>query len=915
MGFIKKMRGLAVCCLTGLLFFGTYSSFAQRAPESPLAFGDFVEPDFPFITTTLNAGAIGKQYPERNLAVRCLVLLLEDNTYACFDTDLLRVSVAWEGAFMSLTTMAHVSYHQAGNKKNGIPHVLGHPIITTGIYPGWMNVGDPFIDPRPAGPNPEEIGRGPIDAQAGRWNGVRMAGDDAVLEYEISGTTVVEHIKSTPGVRGITRAFEMGPGSTPHWLVLGEFIAPDRIMHESTRVDVHMGDSVAGFWLDGESEGVRLEVLENRYIVAHIPPAESQRFRIAMWREASTSDTPTVFSEPFTMPDYSKGGLTRWEGVVETKGKLSSVPDSGSSSYVVDELFLPLPNPWRRNVRVAGFDFFSDGRAAISTFDGDIWILDGIDERLEQLQWKRFASGLYEPMSLNIVDEDIYVFGREGIVRVTDTNGNGEADFYENFSNVPIQSGESREYPLSMHPNPEGGFFLSKGAALEAGPKTNPPIMSGFRAGGPHSGSILKVSEDGKAVHRFATGLREPYIGVHPEHGWVTASDQQGHYVPSTPIYFVQEGDFFGVPATAHRDDAPKSAPPLTWVPHRVDRSGTEQVWMISDQFGPLSGSLIHLSYGKPGIYQVYYDNTGGTWQGGITDIPLEFSDPLMEARVHPQDGQLYVGGFQVWDSDAFRISGLSRVRYTGGNVDFPIAFRVGAQGILLRFDRELDEASTRSISHYTVERWNYKRTGEYGSGHFKLDGEPGQEQLDVTGIFLSEDRRALLLQIRDLKAVMQMGVTYNLLTAEGEPMRHAVYFSVTHLPQLDLEQEGISVDQAMAISESMISPGVEAAAKTPSLDRGMQLYQQIGCIACHSSDGSTDGRSGPTFKGLWGSERSFVDGTSSIADEAYLKESIWEPGARVVEGLEVEMPSYLGILDQADVESIILYIQSLGSE
>lgn len=88
-----------------------------------------------------------------------------------------------------------------------------------------------------------------------------------------------------------------------------------------------------------------------------------------------------------------------------------------------------------------------------------------------------------------------------------------------------------------------------------------------------------------------------------------------------------------------------------------------------------------------------------------------------------------------------------------------------------------------------------------------------------------------------------------------------------------------------------------------------------MGCVACHSSDGSTLGKVGPSWKGLYGKERKFADGSSAPALEDYLRESIREPAKRVVGGFEKSdtgMPSYEGLLNEEQVEALILYIRSL---
>jgi hypothetical protein len=74
--------------------------------------------------------------------------------------------------------------------------------------------------------------------------------------------------------------------------------------------------------------------------------------------------------------------------------------------------------------------------------------------------------------------------------------------------------------------------------------------------------------------------------------------------------------------------------------------------------------------------------------------------------------------------------------------------------------------------------------------------------------------------------------------------------------------------------------------------------------------------RLGPTFKGLYGGERTFArDVVRVTADEAYIRESILEPSAKIVSGYELGgagMPSYAGVLTDAQIESIILFIKSV---
>lgn len=883
----------------------------------------FVESDFPFITTTVDAKGLASFMPRRNLAVRGLALQLGNDAYASFDPDLLRMSAGWTGDFVSMTTMAQVSYDQPHNKANDIPQVLGQPVFGTGLYPGWAGVEPTFEDPRPRGPNPSDPGRGPLAAEKGEWKGVHVAGNDAVLSYSVQGVDIREHPSSirVGDEVGITRTFEIDDSDAPLTLVAAEVREAATTQIDSTTALVSHGTAqdsltaVGGVNLPDEAE---LQIVDDRYVTLRVPAETPDApFRLVLWtgRQTQLDQFRTMLGESVEMPNVDEENAPHWPQVVRTRG--TTAPDT--STFVVDQLSLPTPNPWDRNVRVADLDFFSDGRAAVVTFSGDVWTVSGIDDDLGQLRWKRFASGLYEPLSLSIVDGDLYVYGREGIVRLHDRDENGEADYYENFSNQIVQSTETREWPLDMVARPEGGFFLSMGGALNAGPRTesSQEAVPGFRVGSRHAGTITKVSPDGRHIETYADGFREPYLGIHPSSGLLTASDQQGNFVPSTPIYAVQEGGYYGVPASTTRSGPlPDPESPLTWIPHQVDPSGAGQVWIESDQMGPLNGELVHLSYTRPGPFRVYADTSASPWQGGVRPLDGDYTVPTLKGQIHPTDGQLYMAGFQVWGSQAEKVSSLIRLRHTGQPNRYPATARAGKQGVLLQFDHALDSTAATTAANYTVQRWNYQRTEQYGSGHFKPDGSPGEEHLPVASTYLSDDRRAVLLVLPDMRPVQQLQVDYALTSADGTALDGPVYLTLNEARPLDLEAAGVGdvtwEDDLNQASERPVASTQSESSIPPSPKRGRHLYQEVGCVTCHSLDGSQ--KVGPTFDGLAGAERSLKSGRTIVADEDYLEHSIRNPSAEVVEGYPANMPAYEGTLSDADIQSLTLFIQSLSS-
>ncbi|MBI4228583.1 MAG: cytochrome c oxidase subunit II [Deltaproteobacteria bacterium] len=99
--------------------------------------------------------------------------------------------------------------------------------------------------------------------------------------------------------------------------------------------------------------------------------------------------------------------------------------------------------------------------------------------------------------------------------------------------------------------------------------------------------------------------------------------------------------------------------------------------------------------------------------------------------------------------------------------------------------------------------------------------------------------------------------------------------------------------------------------ASLPSAERGEQLYKQSGCNACHSVDGSTG--VGPSWKGLVGHKVTLQDSEVITADQNYIRESILEPQAKIVNGYQPVMPSYKGILSDDDISALIAYMKTLN--
>ena len=98
-----------------------------------------------------------------------------------------------------------------------------------------------------------------------------------------------------------------------------------------------------------------------------------------------------------------------------------------------------------------------------------------------------------------------------------------------------------------------------------------------------------------------------------------------------------------------------------------------------------------------------------------------------------------------------------------------------------------------------------------------------------------------------------------------------------------------------------------------PSEERGTVLVEALGCLACHTLDGTE--LVGPTWLGVYGRTEQLEGGDSVVVDDAYIRESIRMPQAKIVLGFaEVAAMPVFGedVLSDVDLESIILYLQTL---
>jgi cytochrome c oxidase subunit 2 len=91
---------------------------------------------------------------------------------------------------------------------------------------------------------------------------------------------------------------------------------------------------------------------------------------------------------------------------------------------------------------------------------------------------------------------------------------------------------------------------------------------------------------------------------------------------------------------------------------------------------------------------------------------------------------------------------------------------------------------------------------------------------------------------------------------------------------------------------------------------QGDHLFQQLGCNGCHRSDSLARA---PMLSGLYGQTVRLQDGSQTVADESYIRRSILEPSAQVVDGWQPIMPTFQGQLGEEQVLALVAYVRSIG--
>ncbi|MCF7676069.1 MAG: hypothetical protein K9M97_12040 [Akkermansiaceae bacterium] len=656
--------------------------------------------------------------------------------------------------------------------------------------------------------------RDPAPEKFMRYFGHYVHGEHAVMSYSIGGTRILEMpTAEAPGGLWVFRhTLQIEPGRLPLQLCAAELdqavsagIVPAGALEMTGKAGGAAGGAIAVMMEDpagslhvgcavlGEAEGMTWDIEEGRRLVLRIAPSPQRRTIEVLRNSGTGEDSWRSFSrlvkdaggmaglselEPFT-----KAGENLFPQPLTLVGKLGE-PANG---YALDTIPVPFDNPYRAWPRTSALGFFADGRCAVSTYTGDIWIVSGIDSGLEHVTWQRFASGLYEPFGVQVIDGLVYVTCRDGIKRLHDFNGDGYADYYETFFADPDVSVFFHAFCFDLQRDDQGFLYYVK-----AGQYTD------FK----EPGAVVKVAPDGRSFEYFGKGFRTPNgMGMLPD-GRPLCSDNQGNWMPASKISLCRKDGFYGYVQThtgggwapdGGKIDPSKVIPPATfdqpilWLPMSEDNSSGGQLWMNDRRFGPLAGSngrLMHSSFGKGWVYYLMLQEIDGVTQAACVTLPQQWDAGVQRLRTNPADGQLYGVGLSGWQGPPGGKDGcLQRLRYSGEPCRLIDNVQVTAKGIEVTFNFDLDPESAGNPANYQLEMWNYQWRADYGSPHFSVrnPATKGTDKISVAAVRV--DPRRIVLESPEIVPCQQLCVHMKIKGADGQLFEQKFYQTIHRLP------------------------------------------------------------------------------------------------------------------------------------
>ncbi|MDB6076175.1 MAG: putative rane-bound dehydrogenase domain protein [Verrucomicrobiaceae bacterium] len=453
---------------------------------------------------------------------------------------------------------------------------------------------------------------------------------------------------------------------------------------------------------------------------------------------------------------------------------------ASNGPYVLESLAMPSGV----KVEASGLATMTDGRLAVSTRNGDVWLF-----KMDGSPAQRFASGLHEPLGLAFHEGALYATQRSEVTCMRDTDGDGVADEYSTYAKGWGVSGNYHEYAYGPVFDPKGTAWITLNIGL--GPHWEAAMPKDEHAR--WRGWCLTIPPGGGKLIPMACGLRSPCgIGTNLD-GDVFGSDQQGNWWPAGPLLHLRKGAFFGhaesLPDAKSPDSpvkdpgkvpeeitiaqaihqVPGYVPPAVWFPYvKMGQSCTGVICdSTNGKFGPFAGQMLVGEFVIAGINRVFLEKVGGEYQGACFPFLTAFDCAVLQMAFLP-DGSLAAGETnRGWNSLGTRSFGVQRVKWTGETPFEVLKMEATKEGFRFTFTQPVQLASAVAES-FAATSYTFLYHSKYGSP--EVETQP----VMVKSLKLDEDKRSLTVDCESLReGFVHEFHLEGIRSSQGKPLLH----------------------------------------------------------------------------------------------------------------------------------------------
>lgn len=456
---------------------------------------------------------------------------------------------------------------------------------------------------------------------------------------------------------------------------------------------------------------------------------------------------------------------------------------------------IELPIPEHVNLEAGGLELLPDGKLAVSTRRGDIYLVDKpFAEPPEAIDFQLYARGLHEVLGLVHKDGWLYATQRGELTRIKDENGDGRGDRFEAFCDGWDISGDYHEYAFGSKFDKDGNIWVVL------------CLTGSFTSDAKYRGWCLRITPDGKVIPT-CSGIRSPGgIGANAS-GDFFYTENQGPWNGACSLKHLRPGKFLGHPAGNRWYDVtsgaigprpkdpqtksrmmveakkiPELEPPAVYFPY--PEMGQSAAGIACDttggKFGPFANQLFVADQAQSIVMRVYLEKVQGHYQGACFPFRQGFGSGALSMLL-TDDGSLFVGGTnRGWGSRGSKPYSLDRLVWTG-KVPFEIhEMHARPDGFELTFTHEVDPSTAGDTKSYSLETYTYIYQADYGSP------EVDRTSPTISKAAVAADRRSVRLYVNQL----QEGHVHELKlpgvrSAQGLPLLHpAAYYTLNYVPE-----------------------------------------------------------------------------------------------------------------------------------